>query len=81
MVRDMEPKEVEDLAAILVVAREEIVSSVVDLDIGRSSAMQLPTRMEARLRILANHRRESTRYLTRMVQEVRLNFHRVFGLA
>ena len=64
--RDMEPK---------VVARKGIAISVVDLDIGRSSVMQLSTRMEARLRIPANHRRKSTRYLTQMVQEERLNCH------
>ena len=58
-----------------VVARKGIASNVVDLDIGRSSVMQLPIRMEPRSRILANHHRKSTRYLTQMVQEERLNCH------
>ena len=60
-----------------VVARKGIASNVVDLDIGRSSVMQLPIRMEPRSRILANHQRKSTRYRypTQMVREGRLNSH------
>ena len=72
MVIDME---VEAGDQVTRVERKEIAISVEDLDIDRSSVMRLPTRMEIRLQIPANHRRRSTRYLTRMVREERLMHH------